>query len=84
MPDNAPLIDEVLAKKAELNQLLECRQDLIRKANSKQDYDSIARQETDITELDESLVKKLIDKITVFANEFTVEFKSGSTIEIEA
>lgn len=84
MPDNAPLIDEVLTEKVELNQLFECRQELIRKANSKQDYDAIARQETDITELDESLVKKLIDKITVFADQFTVEFKSGITIEIEA
>ena len=27
---------------------------------------------------------KLIEKITVFANHFTVEFKSGITIEIEA
>lgn len=28
--------------------------------------------------------EEVIDKITVFADEFTVEFKSGSTIEIEA
>ena len=28
--------------------------------------------------------KKLIEKITVFANHFTVEFKSGITIEIES
>lgn len=44
----------------------------------------IARQETDITEFDETLVKKLIEKITVFADHFTVEFKSGITIDIEA
>ena len=37
-----------------------------------------------ITEFDEALVKKLIEKITVFADHFTVEFKSGITIEIEA
>ena len=30
------------------------------------------------------LVKKLIEKITVFADHFTVEFKSGITIDIEA
>jgi site-specific DNA recombinase len=41
-------------------------------------------QKTDITEFDEALVKKLIEKITVFADHFTVEFKSGLTIEIEA
>jgi ribosomal protein L29 len=97
----------------------ELQKELIRKANSKQDYDAIADeifrlreqksqaeadtrsreetrkriaelqdfiagQETDITEFDEALVKKLIDKITVFADHFTVEFKSGIIIEIEA
>ena len=38
----------------------------------------------DITEFDEALAKKLIEKITVFADHFTVEFKSGITIDIEA
>lgn len=33
---------------------------------------------------DEALVKKLLEKSTVFADHFTVEFKSGITIEIEA
>lgn len=97
----------------------ELQKELIRKANSQQNYDAIADetftlreqksqaeadtgsreetqkrvaelqdfiagQETDITEFDESLVKKLIEKITVFADHFTVEFKSGITIDIEA
>ncbi len=44
----------------------------------------IAKQKTDITEFDEALVKKLIEKITVFADHFNVEFKSGLAIEIEA
>ena len=46
--------------------------------------DFIAKQKTDITEFNEALVKKLIEKITVYADHFTVEFKSGLTIEIEA
>ena len=46
--------------------------------------DFIASQKNDITEFDEALVKKLIEKITVFADHFTVEFKSGITIDIEA
>ena len=46
--------------------------------------DFISGQETDITEFDEALVGKLIEKITVFADHFTVEFKSGLAIEIEA
>lgn len=46
--------------------------------------DFISGQEADITEFDEALVKKLIEKITVFNDHFTVEFKSGITIDIEA
>ena len=46
--------------------------------------DFISGQQTDITGFDETLVKKLIEKITVFADHFTVEFKSGITIDIEA
>ena len=46
--------------------------------------DFIVGQETDITKFDEALVKKLIDKITVLADRFTEEFKSGITIDIEA
>ena len=46
--------------------------------------DFITGQETDITEFDEALVKKLIEKITVFEDHFAVEFKSGITIDIEA
>lgn len=99
--------------------LEELQKELIKKANSKQDYDAIAdeilrlreqkeqsevdshhreetmnrikelqsfiaKQKTDITEFDETLVRKLIEKITVFADHFTVEFKSGLAIEIEA
>ena len=33
---------------------------------------------------DETLVKRLITKITVFENHFTIDFKSGVTIDIEA
>ena len=37
---------------------------------------------SDITEFDEALVRRLIEKITVFADHFTVEFKSGVDIDI--
>lgn len=46
--------------------------------------DFIADRETDITEFDETLANKLIEKITVFADRFAVTFKSGLTIDIEA
>lgn len=52
------------------------------RTNELQDF--IAGQEIDITEFDEALVKKLIEKITLFEDHFTVEFKSGITIDIEA
>ena len=58
------------------------REEDMNKIKELQDF--IAGQETDITEFDEALVKKLIEKITVFADHFTVEFKSGIIIDIEA
>lgn len=58
------------------------REEAMNRIKELQDF--IAGQETDITEFDEALVKKLIEKITVFTEHFTVEFKSGITIEIEA
>ena len=45
--------------------------------------DFIKAQPTGITEFDETLVKRLISKITVFEDKFTVDFKSGLTIDIE-
>ena len=97
----------------------ELHKELIRKANSKQDYDGIAdeifrlreqksqsgadtrsseetrkriaelqnfigSQQSEITEFDESLVRKLIQQITVYDDHFTIAFKSGVTIEIKA
>lgn len=43
----------------------------------------IAGQETNITEFDETLIKRLIEKFTVYEDHFTVKFKSGITIDIE-
>ncbi|MCD7883841.1 MAG: hypothetical protein LUI87_09115 [Lachnospiraceae bacterium] len=37
---------------------------------------------TAVTEYDESLVRKLIEKITVYDDHFTVEFKSGLETEV--
>ena len=97
----------------------ELQNELIRKANSKQDYDVIAdeiftlreqksqseadtisreenrkriaelqdfigSQQSEITEFDESLIRKLIQQITVYDDRFTVRLKSGLAIEIES
>lgn len=46
--------------------------------------DFIGSQQSEITEFDESLIRKLVQQITVYDDHFTVEFKSGLAIEIEA
>lgn len=45
--------------------------------------DFIKSQPTDITEFDETLVNRLIEKVTVFEDKFIVEFKSGVALKIE-
>lgn len=40
-------------------------------------------QETYVTEYSEKLVRTLIEKITVFDNYFTVEFKSGMETNVQ-
>ena len=45
--------------------------------------DFIREQPTEITEFDETLVKRLIERITVFDEYFKVELKSGVDIESE-
>ena len=95
----------------------ELQKELIRKANSKQNYDAIAdeiftlreqksqseadtgsgeetrkrvaelqdfigSQQSEITEFDESLVRKLIQQITVYDDHLAVRFKSGLEIDI--
>jgi site-specific DNA recombinase len=40
-------------------------------------------QPTAIAEYDESLVRRLVEKVTVYEEKFTVEFKSGVTVNVE-
>ena len=44
--------------------------------------DFVAGQCTDIHMFNEALVRKLIKSITVYADKFTVEFKSGVSVDI--
>ncbi|MDQ0415782.1 recombinase family protein [Mesobacillus stamsii] len=41
------------------------------------------KQPTSITEYDEALVRRLIEKVTIHEDKFTVEFKSGLIVDIE-
>ncbi len=45
--------------------------------------DFLKTQPSEITTFDESLVRRMIQKITVFDNHFTVVFKSGISVDIE-
>ena len=40
-------------------------------------------QATTLTEYDEALVRRPIEKVTIHEGKFTVEFKSGLTVDIE-
>jgi len=42
----------------------------------------LREQPTSITEYDEQLVRRLIEKVTVYEDKFTVEFKSGLSVDI--
>ena len=44
--------------------------------------DFLQKQPTAITEYDEPLVRRLIEKVTVYEDKFTVEFKSGVTVDV--
>ncbi len=42
----------------------------------------LAEQQQDITEYDEQLVRRLIEKIKVYNERVTVEFKSGTSVDV--
>lgn len=48
------------------------------------DMDTFLREQpTALTDYDEPLVRRLIEKMTIFEEKFTVEFKSGVTVDVE-
>ena len=98
--------------------LQELQKELLKLANSKKDYNSVAdeidrlrevkqnalvesaereglkqriremrefleQQSTEVTEYDELLVRRLIEKVTVYDERFEVEFKSGAKVDVE-
>ena len=100
------------------DKLLELQKELLKLANSKKDYNSVAdeidrlrelkqnalvesaereglkqriremrefleQQSTEVMEYDELLVRRLIEKVTVYDERFEVEFKSGVSISIQ-
>lgn len=43
----------------------------------------LVEQTDEIEEYDETLVRRMIEKITVYEDRFTVEFKSGTSVDVE-
>ncbi|WP_246419301.1 hypothetical protein [Caproicibacterium amylolyticum] len=43
----------------------------------------LREQPTTLTEYDEPLVRRLIEKVTVYEGKFTVEFKSGVMMDVD-
>jgi len=43
----------------------------------------LTEQPTALIEYDEQLVRRLIEKVTIFEDKFAVEFKSGMTVDVE-
>lgn len=43
----------------------------------------LEQQTTEVTEYDELLVRRLIEKVTVYDERFEVEFKSGAKVDVE-
>ena len=43
----------------------------------------LKKQSTALTKYDEQLVRRLIEKVTVYEDKFTVVFKSGVTVDVD-
>jgi site-specific DNA recombinase len=56
------------------------REEAMNRIKELQDF--VAMQNTEIHVFDESLVRKLIKSITIYTDKFTVEFKSGVSVDI--
>lgn len=83
--DYDAIADEILRlrdqrRQAEVDSVIKDEQ--MKQIRDLQDF--VKSQPATITEFDETLVSRLIAKITVFDDHFTVDFKSGITINIEA
>jgi site-specific DNA recombinase len=63
--------------------LLQCanRDELLKRIDDMSNF--LREQHTALTEYDEALVRRLIEKVTVFEDKFIVEFKSGVAVDIE-
>lgn len=78
------IADEILKLREKRQQLAvdtSVLDDQIERIKEIQDF--IRSQRTDITEFDEALIRRWIKHITVYEDHFTVELKSGLSIDVD-
>lgn len=78
------IADEIVKLREERQQLAvdtSVLYDQIERIKEIQDF--IRSQRTDITEFDEALIRRWIKHITVYEDHFTVELKSGLSIDVD-
>lgn len=75
----------------EIDRLRELKQDALVKAAERDGFklriaemmEYLKEQDGDIENFDETLVRKMIEKVMVFEEKFTVEFKAGISLDVE-
>ena len=78
------IVDEIYSlREAKQNAQVACaeREGMKKRISEMQQF--LAEQQQDITEYDEQLVRRLIEKITVYDERVTVEFKSGTSVDVK-
>ena len=65
------------------NALLESAEREGLKQRIKEMREFLEQQSTEVTEYDELLVRRLIEKVTVYDERFEVEYKSGAKVDVE-
>ena len=73
--------DEIADERQQLAVDTSVLDDQIERIKEIQDF--IRSQRTDITEFDEALIRRWIKHITVYEDHFTVELKSGLSIDVD-
>ena len=74
-------ISQLREKKAKTNIDTSARDEQIERITELQDF--IKKQSTELTEFDENLARRWLKKITIYEDKYTVEFKSGVSVDIE-
>ena len=69
-------------RKLKQNALVESAEREGQKQRIREMREFLERQSTEITEYDELLVRRLIEKVTVYDERFEVEFKSGTKVDV--